>query len=175
MTKMKLSERFAGKQIGMNRRYWNMDEKGFRSPGSIRPRAGSIEPPGNQVLPGNYKIVVSAGAISDSTFITVKDDPRIGNRNEIKLAQRSMQLRLRQSADKLTEGMDRLTDAEEALQKTEAHIRGMEGKQIDSLRKSTKLMQDEIKLIREFISGKPQTRQGYGNVPQITVLNQWQQ
>jgi len=31
---------------------------------------------------------------------------------------------------------------------------------------------DSIKVIREYISGKPQTRQGYGNVPQITVLNQ---
>ena len=86
-----------------------------------------------------------------------------------------MQLRLRQSSDKLVEGMDRLTDAEEIFQKTEAQLKGMEGKQIDSLRKSTRLMQDDIKSIREFISGKPQTRQGYGNVPQITVINQWQQ
>ena len=36
-------------------------------------------------------------------------------------------------------------------------------------------MQDEIKSIREYISGKPQTRQGYGSVPQVTVINQWQQ
>jgi hypothetical protein len=30
-------------------------------------------------------------------------------------------------------------------------------------------------LIREAIFGKPQTRQGYGSVPQITVINQLQQ
>ena len=36
-------------------------------------------------------------------------------------------------------------------------------------------MQDSIKAIREFISGKTQTRQGYGQVPQITVMNQLQQ
>lgn len=160
---------------GMNRRYWNIDEKGFRSPGSPRPRPESIEPSGLQVLPGTYKVVINLGAFADSTLITVKDDPRLGNRNDIKLAQRSMQMRLRQSTDKLVEGMDRLTDAEEILQKTEAHVKGMEGKQIDSLRKSTKVMQEEIKSIREFIAGKPQTRQGYGNVPQITVINQWQQ
>ena len=160
---------------GMNRQYWNMDEKGFRFPGSARPRAGSVEPSGNQVLAGRYKVVLNAGALADSTFITIKDDPRIGDRNEVKLAQRSMQLRLRESSNKLTEGMDRLADAEEVLQKTEAYSKDMEGKQIDSLRKSTKRIQDEIKSIREFISGKPQTRQGYGNVPQITVINQWQQ
>jgi photosystem II stability/assembly factor-like uncharacterized protein len=160
---------------GMNRAYWNMDEKGFRFPGSARPSAGSVEPSGNQVLPGKYKVVFTAGSISDSTYINIKDDPRTGDRNEVRLAQRSMQLRLRQSAEKLTEGMDRLADAEEVLQKTEAYIKGMEGKQIDSLRKSTKLVQDEIKSLREFISGKPQTRQGYGSVPEITVINQWQQ
>lgn len=160
---------------GMNRGYWNMDEKGVRFPGSARVRAGSVEPPGIPVMPGRYKVVFTAGSLADSTFVTVKNDPRIGDRNEIRLAQRSMQLRLRKSSDKLTEGMDRLTDAEEVLQKTEAYTRGMEGNQIDSLRRSTKRVQDEIKLVREFISGKPQTRQGYGSVPQITVINQLQQ
>jgi hypothetical protein len=37
------------------------------------------------------------------------------------------------------------------------------------------VMQDSIKAIREFISGKTQTRQGYGQVPQVTVMNQLQQ
>ena len=151
-----------------------MDEKGFRTPGSSRPSPGSAEPSGAQVLPGIYKVVITAGGISDSTFVTVKDDPRIGDRNSIKIAQRAMQSRLRKSSDRLVAGMDRLTDAEEILQKTDAHIKGMEGAQIDSLRKSTKRMQDEIKSLREFITGKPQTRQGYGSVPQITVLNQLQ-
>lgn len=159
---------------GMNRMYWNLDEKGFRFPGSARPIPGSPEPGGLQVLPGTYKIVIS-GSDTDSTLITVKDDPRIGNRNEIKLAQRSMQIRLRKSTDKLVEGMDRLTDAEEGFQKIEIQLKGLEGRQIDSLRSSTKLMQQAVKSIREFISGKPQTRQGYGSVPQITVINQWQQ
>lgn len=159
---------------GMNRMYWNLDEKGFRFPGSARPIPGSPEPGGLQVLAGTYKIVIS-GSDTDSTLITVKDDPRIGNRNEIKLAQRSMQIRLRKSTDKLVEGMDRLTDAEEGFQKIEIQLKGLEGRQIDSLRSSTKLMQQAVKSIREFISGKPQTRQGYGSVPQITVINQWQQ
>jgi uncharacterized protein YifE (UPF0438 family) len=29
--------------------------------------------------------------------------------------------------------------------------------------------------MREYLSGKPQTKQGYGQVPQITVMNQYQQ
>lgn len=159
---------------GFNRNYWYMDEKGFRNPGSPRPRPGQ-ESSGWQVLPGNYKVVITVGKDSDSTSVTVKDDPRIGNRNDIKIAQRNMQLRLRKSVDKLVEGMDRLAEAEEVTRKVEAQYKDSEGKEADSLKKSSKKMQDEIKTIREFISGKPQTRQGYGNVPQITVMNQLQQ
>jgi photosystem II stability/assembly factor-like uncharacterized protein len=158
---------------GFNRRYWYMDEKGFRNPGSPKPRPGAPEPGGWSVLPGNYKVVVTLHGEADSTMVTVKDDPRIGNRNDIKLAQHSLQLRLRKSVDKLVEGMDRLTEAEETAKKVEAQFRDTEGKDADSVRKMSRKMQDEIKSIREFISGKPQTRQGYGQVPQITVMNQY--
>lgn len=159
---------------GFNRSYWNMDEKGFRNPGTPRPRPGQ-ENGGWEVLPGNYKVVITLGKDADSTTVTVKDDPRIGNRNDIKIAQRNLQLRLRKSVDKLVEGMDRLTEAEEVARKVDAQYKDMEGKDADSLRKVSRKMQDEIKGIREFISGKPQTRQGYGQVPQITVMNQLQQ
>ena len=159
---------------GMNRHYWNMDEKGFRVPGSPRPRPGVSEPSGTQVLPGTYKVVINAGAMADSTLVIIKDDPRTGNRNEVKLAQRAMQTRLRRSTDKLVEGVDRLSDRGNTS-KTESHLKGLEGKQVDSLKNSTKRMQAEIKSIREAIFGKPQTRQGYGSMPQITVINQWQQ
>jgi hypothetical protein len=32
-------------------------------------------------------------------------------------------------------------------------------------------MQDSIKAIREQLTGKPQEKQGYGNIPQVTVNN----
>jgi uncharacterized protein YoxC len=159
---------------GFNRRYWGMEERGFRNPGQPRPRAG-FEPGGQQVLPGKYKLVLTLGANSDSTYVVVKDDPRLGDRTAVRKAQRDLQSRLRKSADKLTAGMDRLTESEDVMRKVEAQIRDMQGKEIDSLRKSTKAMQDSIKAIREFISGVPQTRQGTGQVPQITIMSQLQQ
>jgi photosystem II stability/assembly factor-like uncharacterized protein len=160
---------------GFNRRQWGMEEKGYRFPGSQRPRAGAPEPGGQQVFPGTYKLVMSLGQMADSTMLTVKDDPRLGNRTEVRAAQRRMQDRLRKSADRLTAGMDRLAESEDILRKIEAQLRDVQGKEVDSLRKSTKAMQDSIKAIREFINGKTQDRQGYGQVPQITVMNQLQQ
>ncbi|MBL7747333.1 MAG: hypothetical protein JNM19_07910, partial [Chitinophagaceae bacterium] len=73
---------------GFNRMYWGMEEKGVRQPGSAKPAPGAPEPGGFQVLPGTYKLVMSYARASDSTYVTVKDDPRLGNRNDIKLAQR---------------------------------------------------------------------------------------
>jgi photosystem II stability/assembly factor-like uncharacterized protein len=164
-----------GVDSGFNRAYWGMEEKGFRQPGSAKPAPNAPEPGGFQVLPGTYKVVLTYARASDSTFVTVKDDPRLGNRNDIKIAQRKMIDRLLKSADKLTTGMDQLTESEELLTKMTAQLRGVEGKDADSLRKSTTKMQDEIKAIREFISGKTSTAQGITRSPfEVTVMIQLQ-
>jgi photosystem II stability/assembly factor-like uncharacterized protein len=160
---------------GFNRTYWGMEEKGFRQPGSPKPQPGTPEPGGFQVLPGTYKLVMTYSRSSDSAFITVKDDPRLGNRNDIKLAQRKMYDRLRKSADKLTTGMDQLTESEEVLTKMQSQLKDVEGKEIDSLRKTTTKLQDEIKSIREMISGKTSDKQGLSRNPfEVTVMTQLQ-
>lgn len=161
---------------GFNRQYWGMEEKGVRQPGSPKPQPGTPEPGGLPVLPGTYKLVITYARNSDSTWVTVKDDPRLGNRNDIKIAQRNLYNRLRKAAEKLTEGMDRLTEAEELCTKMQAQLKGVEGKEADTLRKSTSKIQDEIKTIREFISGKTTERQGLSRNPfEITVMTQVQQ
>jgi hypothetical protein len=152
-----------------------MEEKGFRFPGSPKPRPGAPEPGGLQVLPGTYKIVLTLGRESDSTFVTIKDDPRIGNKNDVKLAQRKMYDRLRKSADKLTEAMDRLTEASDVLSKMTNQLQNVEGKEADSLRKSTRALQDSIKVIREFISGKTSDRQGITRSSAPTVMSRMQE
>jgi hypothetical protein len=170
---------------GFNRQYWGMEERGFRSLAtqqagnlvlSPKPQPGAPEPGGFLVLPGSYKVVINYARSSDSTFVTVKDDPRFENRNDIKLAQRKMYDRLRKSSDKLLEGGDRLTEAEEVITKVQAQLKGIEGKEADSLRKSSTKMMDEIKSIREFILGKVSDKQGISRSPfEVTVVTQLQQ
>ena len=160
---------------GINRKYWGMEQKGYRYPGSPKPKPNDPEPRGRQVLAGNYKVVYQLGDARDSSVITIKDDPRLGDRNQIRTAQAAMQDRLQVSSDKLTQGMDRLTEADDLLKKMEAQLRDVEGKPADSLRKATKSMQDSIRMLRESITGKRSDRQGYGQVPQVTVMNTLQQ
>jgi hypothetical protein len=71
--------------------------------------------------------------------------------------------------------MDRLTEAEEVCTKMQSQLRGVEAKEADSLRKTTTKMTDEIKTIREFISGKSSDAQGISRSPfQVTVMTQIQ-
>jgi hypothetical protein len=168
---------------GLNRQWWGMEEKGFRQPGQARTggggrfgaAGGGAEPGGLQVFPGTYKVVLTYGKESDSTYVVIKDDPRLNKTEDAKIAQRKMLDRLRKSSDKLVTGMDRLTESEETLSKMKTELAGLEGKENDSLRKATTAMQDSIKKIREFISGRTSDRQGLSNPPQITVLNTMQE
>lgn len=166
---------------GFNRKYWGMEEKGFRTPGGGgRGRrgggaAGADEPAGQQALPGTYKVVLKYQNNSDSTYVTLLDDPRLGNKNTIKEAQASLRAELKKSGDQLVAAMDLLTEADNAAKKVETYTKEMSGKDVDSLKKSTKKIQDEVKKLRESITGKPQTKQGYGQVPTITVMNTYQQ
>jgi photosystem II stability/assembly factor-like uncharacterized protein len=164
-----------GSDSGFNRLYWRLDEKSSRNPGSPKPLPNAPEVGGVPVLPGNYKIVIQYGKSSDSAFIVVKDDPRLGNRDDIRIAQRKLADRLRRSTDKLVEAMDRLTEAEETCTKVNGQLRGLEGKDIDSLKKSTTRIQDEIKGLKEKVSGRTETRQGLTRSFDVSVNQQIQQ
>ncbi len=164
-----------GVDSGYNRNYWGMEERGYRQPGSPKPRPGAAEPGGLPVLPGRYKLVLSYNRESDSTFINVLPDPRIKPDLEARRAQKQMLNRLAKSSDQLNEGLDRLTEAEETAKKIEAQLAGVEGKEADSLRNVSKKVQDDIKDIRDFVNGKRVERQGYGSVPQVTVMSTLQE
>jgi photosystem II stability/assembly factor-like uncharacterized protein len=160
---------------GFNRRYWGMEGKGYRMPGSPKPRPEAAEPGGQPVLPGTYKVVLQYLGSRDSGMITIKDDPRLGNRNDVKIAQEQLRTRLRGSSDKLTAALDNLTDVEDGLKKVEAAYKDQQSKGADSVRKVARAMQDSVTRLREFVSGKRQTRQGYGQVPQLTVMTELMQ
>jgi len=159
---------------GFNRQYWGMEERGVRAPGSPRPRPNAPEPAGLQVFPGTYKVVLTLGRDSDSTLVTIKDDPRITKSREAVTAQRRMVERLRTASARLTEGMDRLSEWEEVLSKMQNQLRGLEGKEADTLRKQTTALQDSIKAIRSFISGTPSDQQGITRSQDMTVLSTMQ-
>ncbi len=158
---------------GFNKKYWRMDEKGERAPASVKPKSNAEEPGGDAVMPGRYKIVITVNKETDSGYINVKADPRKPDNTEILRAQKQLTLKLKQAAQKLTQGTDQLTEAEDITKKYEAQLKDIETPVADSIRKQSKKIQEQIKTIREFISGKKIERQGYGKVPEETVLTSY--
>ena len=155
---------------GFNKKYWRMDEKGIRYPGSAKPKPGDDEPSGGDVLPGKYKVVINVNKQLDSNYILIKPDPRKSDNTAILLSQKTLRNKLKLNGEKLTQGIDQLNDAEEIAKKYDAQLKDVEVPIADSLRKQSKKIQEEIKTVKDFISGKKVERQGYGQVPQETVM-----
>jgi uncharacterized phage infection (PIP) family protein YhgE len=131
---------------------------------------GAAEPGGLPVDPGTYKVIISLGRdLSDSMMVVVNDDPNAPTSKELRDAIRKANTRMERSTTKLTALNDRITEVEEIMRKVEAGYISMERKDADTLRKVGKQVADGIKEIRETLNGKPQTKQGYGNIPQETV------
>ncbi len=166
---------------GFNRFYWGMEGKGIRAAGGGGRGGGGgdrrggggeagNEPGGLPVDPGVYKVVLSLGReISDSMMVTVNDDPNAPTPKEVRDALRKFSARVDKSSLRLVDLNERLTEAENVMKMVEANYSGMNAKQSDTLKKVAKAMQDSIKSIREQLSGKLQEKQGYGNIPQVTV------
>ena len=125
-------------------------------------------------MPGRYRVVLEQGGHRDSLWLTIRPDPRLGDRTPVRLAQQALRDRLLDSAAPLVRAMDALADTEEALGRIEAAYKDTRGSAGDSIRGTTRAMQDSVRAIREVLAGKRQTGQGYGQVPQVTVLNQFQ-
>ncbi len=160
---------------GFNKKYWRMDAKGIRYPGSVKPKPGEDEPSGDEVLPGKYKVVINFGKQADSNYINVKADPRKISNTATLLAQKTLRNKLQISGEKLTLGIDQLTDAEDIAKKYEAQLKDIEVPMADSLRKQSKKIQEEIKTVKDFINGKKVERQGYGQLPQETVMTAYRE
>jgi hypothetical protein len=133
-------------------------------------RSNTDEPGGLPVDPGTYKVVISLGKeVADSCMITIHDDPNAPLDPAVRQSIREANNELDKSTLKLVDLVDRMNEAEEIIKKVEAGYKDMETGKTDTLKKVSKAMQDSIKALREMMNGKPQEKQGYGNVPQVTV------
>ncbi|HLD54123.1 MAG TPA: hypothetical protein VJA82_12515 [Sediminibacterium sp.] len=165
---------------GFNKYYWGMEGRGIRQAGGGGRGGGggrfggggggSAEPGGLPVNPGTYKVVMSLGRdLKDSTIVVVNDDPNAPTPLAVRNAIRAANARMEKSIVKLTALNDRLTEVEEIMKKVEAGYASMDRKAVDTIRKAAKPVADALKEIREMLNGKPQLKQGYGNIPQETV------
>lgn len=155
--------------VGFGTMRWRLDEKGFRYPGSKKPKATDSENGGMDVLPGTYKLVVKMDSTADSTMVTVKADFRKNFNLADETAKREVMKRLQNSTDKLVKATDQIEDSRVIVENILAQLKTNEDKSLDSLRKSSKAMIDDLKTANEMVMGKKFKRQGYGRPYQVTA------
>ncbi len=154
---------------GLQRKYWGFEMKGFRMPGSVKPKPGDEERGGRQVFPGSFRMIFSYAGETDSVMLVVKPDPVLQPSRAVYDAQTAALDRIYKSVNRLVAITDRLTEAEETINRVEAAVKHLETPEADSLRKQGKAMADSIKQLRHFVMGKPQEKQGYGTPYQLTA------
>lgn len=160
---------------GMNRTTWGLREKGVRGPSRRQPRDDSREPAGPEVLPGRYKVVMSYGDQSDSTWVDVKFDPRVSyNMADLRMKHRMLQdlMDLRQTAAEATR---QLVQAKEMIETAESMIKAdkMEDNKetVEKLKEQSKAVKDSVDALLDFILGEEPEGQGIIRNPEPTVAS----
>lgn len=139
-------------KTGVNRVYWSLDKKGYRSPGSSAPRSGSQERGGGgNVLPGMYKIKMTFNGVSDSTMLAVKADPRTEFSVETARKNQEIAEELMKKMETLAIAIDRINECKTTMATINRQIPRKQTDAIKNLREVTKEVQASLKEITDVI------------------------
>ncbi len=134
---------------GLVRIYWDLRHNGVRYPSRRQPRPDSDPPRGYEVLPGTYKVIVTFGKYTDSTTVTVHDDPRMGFRMDKMRAQHAAYDELYKVVESATAAFDRLQDLRkniEVVEKALAYVPDSLKKEVIKMGKS---LRDSIEVLEK--------------------------
>ena len=156
-------------KAGFHRIYWNMDEKGPDRP-ARKISKSKTEQGGVDVKPGNYRVKVTFGEMTDETRITVKTDPRlnvsIAAVNEVYEAGKKIEEYTQKAAD----AVKQLVESKNLANKFSKELKELDK---DKYKDQVKASKDIVKALDSVITlylGKEDKRQGITRNPEITVI-----
>ena len=156
-------------KTGINRINWRLDRKGYRFPGSPKPKKQSAEiGGGGYVIPGTYKLVFSYQGHSDSTMLTVKSDPRQNISAEAMKANYLLVQPVLKKMQLLAEAVDRLKESKKTMQMVNKLLPQKKGKDFATFKKLSKATSDSIKAINDAIF-PPKNVQGIYSNPKLVT------
>jgi ElaB/YqjD/DUF883 family membrane-anchored ribosome-binding protein len=148
-----------------------MNEKGIRNPSREKPKAGSPEPGGIQVLPGTYKLRLTFGEQKDSATINVKGDPRYPNLFAVTEARYKMLKEVEKMTTLASSAMDRLRESKEIAEEFENKMKDLKRDDLKEAKDKTKVIKDSIDNLMDYIVGKEDKRQGIVRHPDPVPVN----
>ena len=156
-------------KTGINRVNWRLDRKGYRFPGSPKPKkhAGELGG-GGYVIPGTYKLVFSYQGHSDSTRLTVKSDPRQNISTEAMKANYALVQPVLKKMQSLAEAVDRLKESKKTMLEVAKLLPQKKDKNYNAFEKISKVMKDSLKAINAAIS-PPKNIQGIYSNPKLVT------
>jgi len=158
------------KENGLHRMYWRMNEKGVRRPSRKEPRKNAGEAGGVSVLPGTYKVVMSFDKQKDSTMVKVHFDPRLDVSTAVLQAKYDFFKTLEKDTEVASKAMAQLRQSNKAIEGILKNIKDRKGSDYDSLKKSSKTVQDSIKTLVDELLGKESKKQGIVRSPNPNIM-----
>ncbi len=151
-------------KTGVNRFSWSLDRKGYRFPGSPKPKPDSPEMGnGGYVLPGTYKLVFDYQGNSDSTSLTVKSDPRMEISKQAMAENYSMVQPVLKKIGILAEAMDRIKASQHIMKQVKAMLPKTKTEEVKNLLKISKTVTDSLKAISADLFPKKDIQGLYSN------------
>jgi len=140
---------------GVNRVAWELTRSGVRSPSEAKPaEKDAPEPEGHKVLPGEYRVRLSSGDLSQEKTVRVLPDPRIEDNREEFEARQLLLLEIQAATARATAAVDKLRDSRETIDLVMGRLGDDEGEQTKALKKSGEELKKTIDGLMELINQK---------------------
>ncbi len=156
--------------VGVYEWEWRLREKGVEYP-SRSAREKEREYGGQDVLPGNYRVVLEYAGYDSASMITVKEDPRV---DELSDADRQQKYKALKSLGSLITEVDEVTQqlakASKKAERFKNLMKEVDDKKYKDQIKATDSILEQLKKEQNKYFGTPDDRQGITRNPEVTVM-----
>ena len=138
------------KNEGINIVRWNMRRDGAHYPSSSAPKDDKELPSGVSVVPGKYKLIMSYGEETDSTFITVHKDPRSNVKDSDLQARYDAYVDFYKVYENATSASLKLVEAKKTTELVDAQMVNVVDSVKTEIKELSKVMNDSLKVFTEL-------------------------
>lgn len=135
---------------GLARYTWDLRENGVRYPSRRSVRPDDDPPRGQRALPGQYKLLLNCGNYTDSTTVTVHQDPLSEETPEEMKEQHAAYESYYAVVEKATQGFDQLQEAAATIKRVEEALANAPDSTREEITRLGKSLKDSLAVLEEL-------------------------